>query len=146
MAVLRNIEIEDIEYTGHGVGRTPDGRVVFVEDTLPGEVVDARVTKAKKRYAFAYPVERHVISPRRVEPFCSHFYHCGGCKWQYLPYEEQVKYKGEFVRQILTRIGTLSDPPVEPALPCLETRYYRNKMEFSFTDRKSTRLNSSHYS
>ena len=126
-----NIHIQDLEYRGYGVAK-PHGKVLFVEDTLPGEEVDARVIKDKRDYAFAGPTAFHVYSAERIEPFCKHFHACGGCKWQYLPYERQLSYKQYFVEQILERIGKIPEPVVDPIIGCEEDRYYRNKLDYSF--------------
>ena len=84
--------VEEIEYTGHGIIK-PEGRVVFVEGVLPGEVVDVAITRQKRSHAFARVTAWHAQSDERREPFCSHFADCGGCTWQYLPYEGQLRYK-----------------------------------------------------
>lgn len=124
--------VTDLEYQGNGVIK-PDGRVVFVEGVLPGELVDVRVTRRKKDFAFAVPTAMHELSPLRQEPFCAHFADCGGCTWQYLPYAEQARYKGRFVADILARIGGITSPEPLPILECEQDRYYRNKLEFSFS-------------
>ncbi len=125
-------EIVDLEYQGNGIAK-PEGRVVFVEGVLPGEVVDARVTRRKKGVAFAVPTAFHETSPKRVEPFCPHFADCGGCTWQYLGYEDQLRYKERFVGEVLERIGGITEPPPLPIIGCETDRYYRNKLEFSFS-------------
>ncbi len=128
-----NVEIIDLEYQGYGIAK-PEGKVLFVEDTLPGELVDARIIKDKRDYAFATPTAFHTLSNERIEPFCDHFHACGGCKWQYLPYERQLAYKQYFVRQILERIARLEEPEIDPIIGCESDRYYRNKLDFSFTE------------
>ncbi|MFP4483567.1 MAG: 23S rRNA (uracil(1939)-C(5))-methyltransferase RlmD [Spirochaetaceae bacterium] len=128
-----NVEIIDLEYQGYGIAK-PDGKVLFVEDTLPGEVVDARVIRNKRDYAFATPTAFHSLSDERIEPFCGHFHACGGCKWQYLPYHRQLAYKQYFLRQILERIARLEEPDIDPIIGCESDRYYRNKLDFSFTE------------
>jgi 23S rRNA (uracil1939-C5)-methyltransferase len=126
-----HIHILDLEYRGYGIAK-PQGKVLFVEDSLPGEEVDARIIKDKRDYAFATPTAVHSYSPERIEPFCRHFHACGGCKWQYLPYERQLEYKQYFVEQIMQRIGKMPDPDIDPIMGCDEDRYYRNKLDFSF--------------
>ena len=128
-----NVEIIDLEYQGYGIAK-PEGKVLFVEDTLPGELVDARIIKDKRDYAFATPTAFHTRSNERVEPFCEHFHACGGCKWQYLPYPRQLEYKEYFVRQILERIARLEEPAIDSIIGCESDRYYRNKLDFSFTE------------
>ena len=127
------VHIEDLEYQGYGIAK-PQGKVLFVEDTLPGEEVDVRIFKNKKDYAFASPTAYHSLSEDRVEPFCDHFEFCGGCKWQYLPYDRQLEYKQYFVEQIIARIGKIPDPVIDPIIGCDSDRYYRNKLDYSFTE------------
>jgi 23S rRNA (uracil1939-C5)-methyltransferase len=129
--VYEAVEITDIEYRGHGIAR-PEGKVLFVEDALPGEVVDARVTRKKRDFAFARPVAYRELSQKRVEPFCEHFGPCGGCRWQYLDYADQLAYKQYFVGQILERIGKFRDLEVRPIIGCETDRFYRNKLDYSF--------------
>ncbi|NBB91481.1 MAG: TRAM domain-containing protein, partial [Spirochaetes bacterium] len=126
--VYEAVEITDIEYRGHGIAR-PEGKVLFVEDALPGEVVDAKVTKKKKDFAFARVLEYRTRSEKRVEPFCEHFGLCGGCRWQYLSYEDQLAFKQYFVGQVLERIGKLRDLEVPGVLGCESDRFYRNKLD-----------------
>ncbi|TVQ23991.1 MAG: 23S rRNA (uracil(1939)-C(5))-methyltransferase RlmD [Spirochaetaceae bacterium] len=133
---LKDLEIVDLEYTGHGVAKPENGPVIFVEDVLPGEVVHARVHKKKKRFAFAHPVEFVRRSPERVEPFCRHFEHCGGCKWQFLEYAEQCRYKKHFVEQIFDRLAAVPRPEIPDVLPSRSDRFYRNRLDFSFSNRR----------
>ena len=123
--------IESIEFHGHGVTK-PEGRVLFVEGTLPGEVVDVQITRRKRDHAFGVPTLFHEYASERVEPFCEHFASCGGCTWQYLPYERQLAYKEQFVRDVMLRIGTITEAPLQ-IIGCETDRRYRNKLEFSFS-------------
>ena len=123
--------VEEIEYTGHGIIK-PEGRVVFVEGVLPGEVVDVAITRQKRSHAFARVTAWHAQSDERREPFCSHFADCGGCTWQYLPYEGQLRYKERFVADVLRQIGDIGEPVPLPILGCDGDTYYRNKLDFSF--------------
>ena len=123
--------VESIEYQGHGIVR-PEGRVVFLEGVLPGEVVDVAITRRRRDYAYGKVTKWHQTSPARQEPFCSHFRDCGGCTWQYLPYPDQLRYKEQFVGEVLRRIGHITDPVPLPILGCEHNTYYRNKLEFSF--------------
>lgn len=111
----------------------PDGRVVFVEGAVPGDVATLRLQKSKKSFAEAKAIEITSPSPDRVAPFCPHFGTCGGCKWQMLPYDLQAKYKQQQVSDQLTRISGISLPPVRSIVGAHETRYYRNKLEFTFS-------------
>jgi len=133
--ILERINIDSLEFKGKGVARV-DGKVLFVEDALPGEVLDVRVVRNKRDHAFAVPVKYHIRSEDRIEPFCSHFGVCGGCKWQQLPYEKQLLYKEQFVLESLKRIGRLDLPEIEPIISCEATRHYRNKLEFTFSNRR----------
>lgn len=126
-----NQRIERLEYTGHGIAR-PEGKVVFVEGVLPGEEVDIQVTRRKRSHSFARVTTWHSRSEERQEPFCSHFADCGGCTWQYLPYERQLVYKEQFVGDILRQIAEVTEPEPLPILGCAQDQMYRNKLEFSF--------------
>ncbi|MEE8440177.1 MAG: 23S rRNA (uracil(1939)-C(5))-methyltransferase RlmD [Spirochaetia bacterium] len=123
--------IEEIESGGHGIIK-PEGRVVFVEGVLPGEVVDVAITRKKRSHAFARVTAWHKKSDDRREPFCSHFADCGGCMWQYLPYEAQLGYKERFVADVLRRSAGIEEPTPLPILGCEGETYYRNKLDFSF--------------
>ena len=123
--------IHDIEYTGHGICR-PEGKVLFVEGVLPGEVVDLTITRKNRKHAFARVTAWHSRSEDRREPFCRHFADCGGCTWQYLPYDKQLQYKERFVADILRQIGGIAEPAPLPILGCEADTYYRNKLDFSF--------------
>ena len=133
--LLENVEIEKIAAEGKGLAHV-DGMVVFVDYAVPGDVVDIRVLKKKKNYMEGR-IERLVTpSKDRLEPFCSHFGVCGGCRWQHLPYEIQLEAKRQQVEDQLVRIGHLSVPEIRPTLPSEKTQYYRNKLEFSASERR----------
>ena len=110
--------------------------VIFVPYVVPGDVVDLQVKRKKNHYAEAVAVKFHEKSPLRTEPFCSHFGVCGGCKWQCLSYEEQLKYKQKQVFDNLTRIGKVELPEFRPILGSEKTRFYRNKLEFTFSNKR----------
>lgn len=110
--------------------------VIFVPYVVPGDVVDLQVKRKKNHYAEAVAVKFHEKSPLRTEPFCSHFGVCGGCKWQCLSYEEQLKYKQKQVFDNLTRIGKVELPEFRPILGSGKTRFYRNKLEFTFSNKR----------
>lgn len=133
--LLESITIEDIAAEGKGVARV-DGMVLFVDSAIPGDVVDVHVFKKKHNYMEGR-IERMVKpSDRRLEPFCEHFGVCGGCKWQALPYEDQLEAKTRQVRDQLVRIGHLEVPEIRPCLPSDHTTFYRNKLEFTFSSRR----------
>ncbi|GAO42048.1 23S rRNA (uracil(1939)-C(5))-methyltransferase RlmD [Flavihumibacter petaseus] len=132
---LEKIKVEDYAAEGKALGRV-DGKVVFIEGAVPGDVVDVRLSKNKKDWAEGKVSLFHQYSEDRVPSFCEHFGLCGGCKWQMLPYEKQLQYKQQEVEQHLRRIGKVALPPIEPILGCTETRYYRNKLEFTCSNRR----------
>ncbi len=113
-----------------------DEQVVFVPMTVPGDVVDVQICKKHRRYMEGRVVRFVERSPMRTEPFCSHFGVCGGCKWQNLPYEEQLRQKTTQVRDQLTRIGRIELPEVRDCIGSAATQFYRNKLEFTFADRR----------
>ncbi len=139
MSVKKGQELElEVERTAHGgpgVARV-DGFVVFVRGGVPGDRVRARVFRKKKGYAEARAVEVLRASPDRVEPPCPYFGVCGGCQWQHAAYERQLAYKREHVRDAVERIGGLPGVPVRETLPSPSVFGYRNKMEFSFSERR----------
>lgn len=132
---LEKIRVEDYAAEGKALGRV-EGKVVFIEGAIPGDIVDVRLTKNKKDWAEGKVSLVHQFSPDRLDPFCEHFGICGGCKWQMLPYEKQLQYKQQEVEQHLRRIGKVALPPIEPILGCSETRFYRNKLEFTASNRR----------
>ncbi|MCK5824868.1 MAG: 23S rRNA (uracil(1939)-C(5))-methyltransferase RlmD [Ichthyobacteriaceae bacterium] len=132
--VLENLTLTDAGAKGKAVGHAEDGRVVFVTGAIPGDVIDARVTKKRKAYYEATPVEIHTYSDKRTEPKCEHFGTCGGCKWQNMDYKYQLEYKQNEVINNITRIGHIELPEITPILGSAEQYFYRNKMEFSFSD------------
>lgn len=133
--LLEGLEITTLAAEGKAMGRWNE-QVVFVPMTVPGDVVDVQIRQKRRRFMEGYVVRYVKRSPLRSEPFCAHFGVCGGCKWQNLPYEEQLRFKTEQVRDQLTRIGKVALPEIRPCLASAETRYYRNKLEFTFADRR----------
>ena len=117
------------------MGRYND-MVVFVPMTVPGDVVDVQIRSKRRRFMEGYVVRYVKQSPLRVEPMCEHFGVCGGCKWQNLPYEEQLKFKREQVCDQLRRIGKIELPEIAPTLPSEKTAFYRNKLEFTFSAKR----------
>ena len=125
--------IVDIASDGKSIAKS-DGAVVFVGKGVPGDIVDIKVVKKRKNYMEGVITKFHEYSPDRIEGFCEHFGTCGGCKWQFLTYEKQLFYKQKHVVDALTRIGKVELPECQPILPSKETTYYRNKLEFTFTN------------
>jgi len=133
--LIEGLEITTLAAEGKAMGRWNE-QVVFVPLTVPGDVVDVQIRVKRRRFMEGFVVNFRKRSPLREEPFCSHFGVCGGCKWQNLPYAEQLRFKTEQVRDQLTRIGKVELPEIRPCLGSAETRYYRNKLEFTFADRR----------
>ncbi len=135
----QNILFENLEVTGAGakgksIAKAPDGKVIFINNAVPGDIVDIRTTKKKRSFYEGTAVAIHEYSTKRVEPVCQHFGTCGGCKWQNMGYEHQLFYKQQEVENNLRRIGKIELPPVTPILGSEDIYFYRNKMEFSFSD------------
>ncbi len=133
--LIEGLHITTLAAEGKAMGKV-DNQVIFVPMTVPGDVVDVQVRKHHRRYMEATVVRFVEKSPLRTEPFCEHFGVCGGCKWQSLPYEEQLKQKRQQVEDQLVRIGHLDIPEVRPCLGSERTREYRNKLEFTFADKR----------
>ena len=110
--------------------------VIFVPYVVPGDIVDLQIKRKKHHYAEAEAVKIHEYSPKRSVPFCQHYGVCGGCKWQVLPYAEQIKYKQKQVTDNLTRIGKVELPEVSPILGSDKTEFYRNKLEYTFSNKR----------
>jgi 23S rRNA (uracil1939-C5)-methyltransferase len=127
-----NIKIDAYAAEGKSIAHLDDGKVLFVENAIPGDTVTVQVTKQKKSWAEGRITELIEPSPFRIEPFCPHFGICGGCKWQMLPYEKQLEYKQQQVLDQLQRIGHVELPPIQPILGSEREQYYRNKLEFTF--------------
>ncbi|MCF8362060.1 MAG: 23S rRNA (uracil(1939)-C(5))-methyltransferase RlmD [Prolixibacteraceae bacterium] len=133
--LYEDVEITDVGAEGKAIGRVDD-IVVFVPHAIPGDVVDVQVTKKRKRYREGRVVQYKQYSDDRVEAFCEHFGVCGGCKWQYLPYEKQLFYKQKQVADQLSRIGKVELPGISPILGSEKTTFYRNKLEFTFSNKR----------
>ncbi|MDT0552232.1 23S rRNA (uracil(1939)-C(5))-methyltransferase RlmD [Urechidicola vernalis] len=131
--IFEEVEVIDAGARGKTVAKAPDGRVIFLTNTVPGDVVDIRTGKKRKAYFEGTAIKFHKKSDKRTDPVCDHFEHCGGCKWQHMGYEHQLFYKQKEVTNNLIRIGHLDLPEVTPILGCKEQYNYRNKMEFSFS-------------
>ena len=133
--LIEGLHITTLAAEGKAMGKL-DNQVIFVAMAVPGDVVDVQIRKHHRRYMEGTIVRFVEKSPLRVEPFCEHFGVCGGCKWQSLPYEEQLKQKRQQVEDQLVRIGHLTIPEVRPCLGSARTREYRNKLEFTFADKR----------
>lgn len=135
--ILPDIEITGIADKGRSVGRDPGGRVIFVEGgAIPGDCVDVRITKVKKGFLTGKMLEMKRPSTDRVEPFCKHFGVCGGCKWQHLDYAAQLHHKQQVVESALKHLAKVPVGEIMPILPAPDTRYYRNKLEFSCSNKR----------
>ncbi len=134
--ILEDVTIESVAAEGKAIAHTPEGQVVFVEFAVPGDVVDIRLTKKKKSYLEGRIISVKAPSEKRLKPFCEHFGVCGGCKWQPLPYEMQLASKQRQVYDQLVRIGHLDIPEISPIIGSDKTIFYRNKLEYTFSDRK----------
>lgn len=132
---LSNILVEDYAAEGKSLARV-DGKVIFIENAIPGDVVDIRLGKNKKDWAEGHIIAFQQYSPDRIEPFCAHFGVCGGCRWQMLPYPRQLQYKQQQVEDVLRRIGKVTLPRINPILGAPETTRYRNKIEYTFSSKR----------
>lgn len=132
--VFEHVEVIDAGAKGKTIGKAPDGRVIFMTNTVPGDVVDVQTTKKRKNYFEGTATHFHSLSDKRVTPECQHFGTCGGCKWQHMGYEHQLHFKQKEVENNLRRIGHLDLPKVNTILGSEKQYFYRNKMEFSFSD------------
>ncbi|WP_421941118.1 23S rRNA (uracil(1939)-C(5))-methyltransferase RlmD [Pedobacter sp.] len=135
VTIIPNVEIIDIAEEGKGVGKA-DELVIFVDKAVPGDVVDVRLTKKKKNFAEAVIEQLHQKSALRTEPFCQHFGTCGGCKWQHMGYDSQLKFKQKNVEAALQRLGKIDTSAAEPILGSVKNKYYRNKLEFTFSNKR----------
>jgi 23S rRNA (uracil1939-C5)-methyltransferase len=140
MRKKKNMVLENLQVTAYAAGgkslARDAGKVVFIEGAVPGDVVDVRLSKNKKDWAEGRVIRIREFSAERTTPFCSHFGVCGGCKWQMLPYDKQLEYKQDEVSQQMKRIGKVELPEMMPIVGARETRYYRNKLEFTFSAKK----------
>ena len=132
---LENIEIFDIAEEGKGVGRYED-LVLFIEKAIPGDVVNVELQRKKKNFAEGRVTQIVKSSPFRIEPFCPHFGVCGGCKWQHMSYQAQLKFKHQYVDNALSRIGKVDTSSMEEILGSQNTTYYRNKLEYTFSNKR----------
>jgi 23S rRNA (uracil1939-C5)-methyltransferase len=132
--IFENIAVVDAGAKGKSIAKAPDGKVIFIGNAIPGDVVDIQTTKKRTSYYEGDAIKFHTLSERRTEPRCIHFGVCGGCKWQNMGYEHQLYFKEKEVENNLKRIGKVELPEITPILGSSKQYYYRNKMEFSFSD------------
>ena len=135
LPLLEKVEITDVANEGKAIAKVNE-MVVFTQYVVPGDIVDIQVTRKKNSYMEGRVTQIHSYSSKRSEPFCSHYGVCGGCKWQILPYEEQIRHKQRQVFNNLTRIGKVELPEISPILGSEDTIFYRNKLEFTFSNKK----------
>ena len=132
--VFDHIKVLDAGAKGVSVAKAPDGKVIFIPNVVPGDVVDIQTLKKRKAYYEGKAVRFHEFSEHRIEPICEHFGVCGGCKWQNMKYSQQLLYKQNEVKNHLQRIGKIELPEFEPILGSEKQFFYRNKMEFGFSN------------
>jgi 23S rRNA (uracil1939-C5)-methyltransferase len=135
LPLLEKVRITDIGAEGNALARV-ENQVVFVPMVIPGDVVDIKVVRKRKKFLEGRVVKFHEYSSDRIDPRCSHFGVCGGCRWQHLPYTLQLKYKEKQVIDNLTRIGKIELPRVNPIKGSSDEYFYRNKLEYTFSDRR----------
>ena len=132
---LQNIQVVDIAEEGKGIGRS-DEMVIFIDKAVPGDLVDVEVMRRKKKFYEARVQQIVKPSEHRTDPFCQHFGACGGCKWQHMTYEAQLVFKQKSVTDALQRLARVDVSGIESILPSVATRYYRNKLEYTFSDKR----------
>lgn len=133
--ILQDVLVQDYAAEGKSLAKI-DGKVIFIERTVPGDIIDVQLLKNKKDWAEGFPIKFSKLSDERVQPFCEHFEICGGCQWQMLPYEKQLLFKRKQVADNLSRIGKINLPEILPIIGANETRYYRNKLEYTFANKR----------
>lgn len=134
--IFENLEVIDAGAKGKAIAKAPDGKIIFLDNSVPGDVVTVQTGKQRKAFYEAKVLSYQKLSDKRTKPVCQHFEFCGGCKWQNMDYKYQLFYKEKEVIQNLKRIGHLELPEVTPILGCEDIYYYRNKMEFSFAAKR----------
>ena len=132
---FQNVLVTDIAEGGKGVGKA-DELVIFIDKAIPGDVVDIELYRKKKNFAEAKIISLIESSQHRIEPFCQHFGVCGGCKWQHMSYESQLHFKQKSVKDALERLGKIDASLCEPILASAETKFYRNKLEYTFSNKR----------
>ena len=132
---IENVEILNVAAEGKAIAKI-DNQVIFITNVVPGDIVDIQVIKKRKSFMEAIPIKFHKYSDIRIDAPCEHFGVCGGCKWQNLPYEEQLKYKHQQVIDSLERIAKVDLPKIDYILPSEKTTFYRNKLEYTFSNKR----------
>ena len=135
LPLFQEVTITDIAAEGKAIAKIDD-LVIFTQYAVPGDVVDLQIFKKKKNYMEGRVIKFHRFSEKRCEPVCEHYSICGGCKWQILPYDEQIKHKQKQVVDNLTRLGKVELPEVSPILGSAKTIFYRNKLEYTFSNKR----------
>ncbi|MDA0315977.1 MAG: 23S rRNA (uracil(1939)-C(5))-methyltransferase RlmD [Bacteroidetes bacterium] len=130
------VEVIDAGAKGKSIAKAPDGKVIFLNNAVPGDVIDVQTFKKRKGYYEGKATQFHKLSEHRETPKCTHFGTCGGCKWQHMKYDQQLFFKQKEVTNNLQRIGKVELPEVTPILGCAHPYFYRNKMEFSFSNNR----------
>lgn len=134
--IFKDLEVIDAGAKGKTVAKAPDGRVVFITNAVPGDIATVQTTKKRSAYYEGKATEFSKLSDKRTQPACEHFGVCGGCKWQHMAYEHQLFYKQREVENNLNRLGKIALPEITPILGSEQQYFYRNKMEFSFSNNK----------
>ncbi len=133
--LFEQVEIIDVAAEGKALAKI-DEKVLFVQNAVPGDIVDVQVNKKRKNFYEGYVTQYHKLSDIRVEPFCSHFGKCGGCKWQALPYSEQLNFKQREIENNLKRLGKIALPEISTILGSAKDKFYRNKLEYTFSNNR----------
>lgn len=136
LPIFDNIKVIDAGAKGKAIAKAPDGRVIFLSNAVPGDVIEVQTFKKRKAYYEGKAINFKTLSDKRTTPVCEHFEVCGGCKWQHMKYDDQLFYKQKEVINNLTRIGHLELPEITPILGSKKQYFYRNKMEFSFSSNR----------
>jgi len=134
--IFENIEVIDAGAKGKAIAKAPDGKIIFLSNAVPGDIINVQTFKKRKAYYEGKAIDFIKLSSKRTTPVCEHFEHCGGCKWQHMKYEDQLFYKEKEVVNNLKRIGHLELPEITPILGSKKHYFYRNKMEFSFSSNR----------
>jgi 23S rRNA (uracil1939-C5)-methyltransferase len=133
--IIENLFIQEIAAEGKCIGRFNE-KVIFVENVAPHDIADVKILKNKKNYAYGVPIRFEKYSELREKPFCEHFGTCGGCKWQHINYKTQLESKAKEVKDNLERIGKIKLPGIKPILSSEKTKFYRNKLEYTFSNKR----------